>query len=150
LAHLNSAFCAKETGKRQSAVLAAFHPVDWSVWRLARFKSRLRNRRRRLLGWGGATHGVIGRSGRNPRTQNASGIPFHADGRTIIKEKLYLDKLNPDTLYDEITVIDNALTRPWSALKTYRRGAAKDRSGGARMSARRTTCTSRSARRTIS
>jgi hypothetical protein len=62
---------------------------------------------------------------KNPRTYDATGIPFHADGRTIIREKLYLDKANPDTLYDEITVIDNALTRPWSALKTYRRVAAK-------------------------
>ena len=38
---------------------------------------------------------------------------------------MYLDKASPDTLYDEISVIDNALTRPWSALKTYRRVAAK-------------------------
>jgi len=62
---------------------------------------------------------------KNPRTYDATGVPFHADGRTIIKERFYLDKANPDTLYDEITVIDNALTRPWSALKTYRRVAAK-------------------------
>jgi hypothetical protein len=62
---------------------------------------------------------------KNPRTYDATGIPFHADGRTIIKEKIYLDKTKADTLYDEITVIDNALTRPWSALKTYRREAAK-------------------------
>jgi hypothetical protein len=62
---------------------------------------------------------------KNPRTYDATGIPFHADGRTIIKEKIYLDKANPNTLYDEITVIDNAPTRPWTALKTYRRVAAK-------------------------
>ena len=62
---------------------------------------------------------------KNPRTYDATGIPFHADGRTIIKEKIYLDKTNPNTLYDAITVIDDALTRPWSALKTYRRVAAK-------------------------
>jgi hypothetical protein len=62
---------------------------------------------------------------KNPRTYDATGIPFHADGRTIIREKFHLDKANPSALYDEITVIDNALTRPWSALKTYRRVAAK-------------------------
>jgi hypothetical protein len=62
---------------------------------------------------------------KNPRTYDATGIPFHADGRTIIKEKIFLDKASSSTLYDEITVIDNALTRPWSALKTYRRAAAK-------------------------
>jgi hypothetical protein len=62
---------------------------------------------------------------KNPRTYDASGIPFHADGRTIIRERIYLDKADQNTLYDDITVIDNALTRPWSALKTYRRVAAK-------------------------
>jgi hypothetical protein len=62
---------------------------------------------------------------KNPRTYDATGIPFHADGRTIIREKLHLDKANPNALYDEITVIDSALRRPWSALKTYRRVAAK-------------------------
>jgi hypothetical protein len=29
---------------------------------------------------------------KNPRTYDATGIPFHADGRTIIKEKIFLDK----------------------------------------------------------
>jgi hypothetical protein len=62
---------------------------------------------------------------KNPRTYDATGIPFHADGRTIIRERIYLDKADPNKLYDDITVIDNALTRPWSALKTYRRVAAK-------------------------
>jgi hypothetical protein len=62
---------------------------------------------------------------KNPRTYDASGIPFHADGRTVIKEKIYLDKADANTLYDDITVTDNALTRPWSARKTYRRVADK-------------------------
>src|SRR5580704_6016551 len=62
---------------------------------------------------------------KNPRTYDASGIPFHADGRTVIKEKIYLDKADANTLYDDITVTDNALTRPWSARKTYRRVATK-------------------------
>jgi hypothetical protein len=62
---------------------------------------------------------------KNPRTYDPTGIPFHSDGRTIIKERLYLNKADPNILHDDITVIDNALTRPWSALKTYRRVAAK-------------------------
>ena len=58
---------------------------------------------------------------KNPRTYDASGIPFHEDGRTIIKEKIYLDKADPNLLHDEITTIDNALTRPWTVVKNYRR-----------------------------
>jgi hypothetical protein len=58
---------------------------------------------------------------KNPRTYDASGIPFHEDGRTIIKEKIYLDRADPNLLHDEITTIDNALTRPWTVIKNYRR-----------------------------
>ncbi len=60
---------------------------------------------------------------KGPRTYDATGIPFHADGKTVINEKIFLDKADPNVLYDDITVIDNALTRPWSARKTYRRVA---------------------------
>ena len=49
-----------------------------------------------------------------PRSYDVSGIPFHADGQTVVKERIYLDKANRDVLYDEITVFDHALTRPWS------------------------------------
>src|SRR6266571_4570220 len=62
---------------------------------------------------------------KNPRTYDVSGIPFHADGRTVIKERIYLDKADPNFLHDEITVTDNALTRPWTVTKNYRRVAAK-------------------------
>jgi hypothetical protein len=62
---------------------------------------------------------------KNPRTYDATGIPFHEDGHTIIKERIYLDKKDLNTLYDEITVFDDALTRPWTALKYYHRVAAK-------------------------
>jgi hypothetical protein len=58
---------------------------------------------------------------KNPRTDQASGIPFHEDGRTIIKERIYLDKADSNLRHDEITAIDNALTRPWTGIKTYRR-----------------------------
>ena len=60
---------------------------------------------------------------KNPRTYEASGIPFHEDGRTVIKERIYGDKADPNNLHDEITIIDNALTRPWTVVKNYRRVA---------------------------
>jgi hypothetical protein len=59
---------------------------------------------------------------KNPRTFDPSGIPVHRDGATVVKERFFLDKNNPDILYDEITVEDNALTRPWTITKTMRRG----------------------------
>jgi hypothetical protein len=49
-----------------------------------------------------------------PRSYDTSGIPFHADGKAVIKERIYLDKSDPNIMYNEITVIDNALTRPYS------------------------------------
>ena len=38
-----------------------------------------------------------------------------------LQERFFISKDNPDHLHDEITTIDNALTRPWTVLKTYRR-----------------------------
>jgi hypothetical protein len=49
-----------------------------------------------------------------PRGYDTTGIPFHSDGKAVIMERIYLDKNDPNTLYNEITVIDNALTRPYS------------------------------------
>lgn len=49
-----------------------------------------------------------------PRGYDTTGIPFHSDGKTIIKERIYLDKGDPNVLWNEITVIDNALTRRYS------------------------------------
>jgi hypothetical protein len=46
---------------------------------------------------------------------------MHEDNATVIKERIYLDKANPDLLHNDITTIDNALTRPWSVAKTYAR-----------------------------
>jgi hypothetical protein len=54
---------------------------------------------------------------RGPRAYEASGIPFHADNQTIIKERFYLDKADRNTLYDAITVIDHALTRPYTKVQ---------------------------------
>jgi len=35
---------------------------------------------------------------KNPRTFDPSGLPLHKDGETIVKERFYLDKANPDAL----------------------------------------------------
>jgi hypothetical protein len=58
---------------------------------------------------------------RGPRIYEASGIPFHKDSRTVVKERIFLDKANADVLVNEITTIDNALTRPWTVTRKYRR-----------------------------
>jgi hypothetical protein len=58
---------------------------------------------------------------KGPRVFGSDGIPLHADNQTIIKERIYLDKANPNILHDQITVMDHALTRPWTAIKSYRR-----------------------------
>jgi len=56
---------------------------------------------------------------KGPRAYDASGLPLHHDNQSIFKERIYLDKSDPDILHDEITVIDNALTRPWTVDKRY-------------------------------
>jgi ribosomal protein S6E (S10) len=58
---------------------------------------------------------------KGPRTFDSTGIPMHADNKTIVKERIFLDKTKPDQLRNEITTIDNALTRPWTVTKVYRR-----------------------------
>jgi hypothetical protein len=58
---------------------------------------------------------------RGPRTWDQSGMPTASDNEGVIKERLYLDQANPNILHDEMTTIDNSLTRPWSAIKNYRR-----------------------------
>ena len=58
---------------------------------------------------------------KGPRVYENSGIPLHANNQSIIKERFYLDKASPNVLYDEMTVIDDALTRPWSVKRTFGR-----------------------------
>jgi hypothetical protein len=58
---------------------------------------------------------------KGPRTYEASGLPFHTDNEAVIKERIFVDKSNPDLLHDEITSYDHALTRPWTVMKTYKR-----------------------------
>jgi hypothetical protein len=57
---------------------------------------------------------------KGPRTFEASGLRLHDDNQTVIKERVSLDKTDRNILLDEITVIDHALTRPWTITKKYR------------------------------
>jgi hypothetical protein len=63
---------------------------------------------------------------RGPRAYEVTGIPFHEDNETVIKERFFLDKDDPNTLYDDITVIDNALTRPWGKVQKVVRKQPKN------------------------
>jgi hypothetical protein len=56
---------------------------------------------------------------KGPRIYDIRGIPLHRDNQSVFKERFYLDKNNPNLLHDEITTIDNALTRPWTVDKRY-------------------------------
>jgi hypothetical protein len=58
---------------------------------------------------------------RGPRLIDSSGIPLHPDNQTVVKEKLYLDKKDPDILRNEITTYDHAFTQPWTVARFYRR-----------------------------
>ena len=63
---------------------------------------------------------------KGPRTFEMTGLPLHKDNQTIIHERIYLDKTNPNILHNEITTIDHALTRPWIVTKDYRRTPTKE------------------------
>jgi hypothetical protein len=58
---------------------------------------------------------------RGPHSYDSSGMPFHRDGKLVVKEKIYADKADRDLIHNEITSIDNALTRPWTVTRNYRR-----------------------------
>jgi hypothetical protein len=61
------------------------------------------------------THGPF----KGPRAYDASGLPLHFDNESLFKERIWRDKADPKILHDEITVIDHALTRPWTVDKKY-------------------------------
>jgi hypothetical protein len=62
---------------------------------------------------------------KGPRAYDATGLPLHFDNESTFKERIFIDKNDPNILHDVITVIDRALTRPWTVDKTYRRGTNK-------------------------
>jgi len=55
---------------------------------------------------------------------DSNGAPLHPDNSTIVKERISLDKSDPNILHNEITTIDDALTRPWTIMRSYRRHPA--------------------------
>src|SRR5258708_30889570 len=57
------------------------------------------------------------RAFKGPRAYDASGLSLHRDNQSIIKERFFLDKADPNTIYDEITGFDHALTQPGTMLK---------------------------------
>jgi hypothetical protein len=62
---------------------------------------------------------------KGPRAYDGTGLPLHFDNDSTFKERIFLDKDNPDVLHNVITVFDRALTRPWTVDKTYRHGTKK-------------------------
>ncbi len=61
------------------------------------------------------------RAFKGPRNFDQQGIPLHEDQRSIVKERFFLDKTDRDLMHLEITVIDDALTQPWTVAKIFRR-----------------------------
>ena len=62
---------------------------------------------------------------KGPRAFDESGLPLHADNQTVVKERIYLDKTDPNVLHDEVTTIDRALTGPWTITRHYKREPAR-------------------------
>jgi hypothetical protein len=58
---------------------------------------------------------------KGPRTYDTSGIPLHRDNQTVVKERIFTDRADRHLMFDEVSVTDHALTRPWTVLKAYRR-----------------------------
>jgi len=51
---------------------------------------------------------------RETRAYDVTGLPFADDGKTVVKERLYLDKADPNVLWDDLTVFDSSLTKPYT------------------------------------
>lgn len=56
---------------------------------------------------------------KGPRVFDPTGLPLHIDNQSLFRERMFRDKGDPNLLHDEITVIDHALTRPWTVDKKY-------------------------------
>ncbi len=52
---------------------------------------------------------------KGPRAFDASGLPLAFDKQSVFKERFFVDQSNPDIFHVLTTVIDNALTRPWTS-----------------------------------
>ena len=61
------------------------------------------------------------RAVKGPHDYDANGIPFDKDDQAYFKERIHLDKDNPNILKDDITSYDHALTQPWTVTRSYYR-----------------------------
>ena len=86
---------------------------------------------------------------KGPRAYDTTGMPLHSDNETVVKERIYLDKADPDLLHDDVTTIDHALTSHGRSRQQLPRDRAASRLGRDR-TAPRTISTSASAPRTTS
>ena len=80
---------------------------------------------------------------KGPRSYDTGGLPLHADNKTSSRNASISTRPIRKVMWDEITTIDNALTRPWTVKKKYARDGEPRRIGSKR-SVRKTTRTSRS------
>ena len=64
---------------------------------------------------------VESRGFKGPRAYDNTGLPLHPDNESIVKERIYPDKADPNILHIDMTTTDSALTRPWLAMKKWRR-----------------------------
>src|SRR5262249_33405281 len=58
---------------------------------------------------------------KGPRTYEPSGIPLHDDNESVILERIYLDRCDPDIMHNHTTTTDHALTRLCPVKKLYPR-----------------------------
>jgi hypothetical protein len=61
---------------------------------------------------------------KGPRAYDGTGLPLAFDNQSVFKERIHLDKADPGVLHNEMTVIDHALTRPWTVDKRYLRSTS--------------------------
>ena len=62
---------------------------------------------------------------KGPRAFDASGLPLAFDNQSIFRERFFIDKADRNRIHVLTTVIDNALTRPWTSDRQYRRVSEK-------------------------
>jgi len=51
----------------------------------------------------------------------AVGAAIHTDNESVFRERVYLGKADPNLTQNEITTIDQALTCPWTVMRSDRR-----------------------------
>jgi hypothetical protein len=78
---------------------------------------------------------------KGPRAYDGTGLPLHFDNESCSKSALS-DKANPNILHNLITVIDHALTRPWTVDKTIGATQIHVRLGGSFIASRATSMSS--------